>query len=165
MLLLVAFVLSGCDSAREPADPKPTATKGTPKAGLPGLALKRKKGAPIEIRELTARPVILVVPGVDGVTPNDPGDGDAGFGKATRTTIFDYWGVPSHQRWMNGGKFDGGQLTDGATFEIDVEGLVHVSASDEATGRVSKVSLQVSGGMEGAAIDTAAQAHQEIELV
>ena len=42
----------------------------------------------------------------------EPGDGDAGFGKATRTTIFDYWGVPSHQRWMNDGKFDGGRLTD-----------------------------------------------------
>ncbi len=42
----------------------------------------------------------------------EPGDGDAGFGSATRTTIFDYWGVPSHQRWMNGGKFDGGALSD-----------------------------------------------------
>jgi glycosidase/predicted alpha/beta superfamily hydrolase len=42
----------------------------------------------------------------------EPGDGDAGFGDPTRTTIFDYWGVPSHQRWMNGGKFDGGTLSD-----------------------------------------------------
>jgi glycosidase len=42
----------------------------------------------------------------------EPGDGNAGFGSATRTTIFDYWGVPSHQRWMNGGAFDGGKLTD-----------------------------------------------------
>jgi hypothetical protein len=25
--------------------------------------------------------------------------------------FFDYVGVPSHQRWMNNGKFDGGQLT------------------------------------------------------
>ncbi len=41
----------------------------------------------------------------------EPGDGDAGFGQSTRTTIFDYWGVPSHQRWMNGGRFDGGALT------------------------------------------------------
>lgn len=38
---------------------------------------------------------------------------DAGFGKASRTTIFDYWGVPAHQRWMNEGAFDGGQLSDG----------------------------------------------------
>ena len=42
----------------------------------------------------------------------EPGDGDAGFGDPTRTTIFDYWGVPSHQRWMNDGKFDGGVLTE-----------------------------------------------------
>lgn len=42
----------------------------------------------------------------------EPGDGDAGFGDPTRTTIFDYWGVPSHQRWMNNGAFDGGQLTE-----------------------------------------------------
>jgi len=38
--------------------------------------------------------------------------GDAGFGDPTRTTLFDYWGVPSLQRWMNDGKFDGGQLTE-----------------------------------------------------
>jgi len=42
----------------------------------------------------------------------ESGDGDAGFGDATRSSIFDYWGVPSHQRWMNGGKFDGGGLSD-----------------------------------------------------
>lgn len=36
---------------------------------------------------------------------------DAGFGKPSRTSIFDYIGVPHHQRWMNGGKFDGGQLS------------------------------------------------------
>ncbi|MGB5411308.1 MAG: alpha-amylase family glycosyl hydrolase, partial [Woeseiaceae bacterium] len=41
----------------------------------------------------------------------EPGDGDAGFGDPTRTTIFDYWGVPSQQRWMNGGAFDGGRLS------------------------------------------------------
>jgi glycosidase len=28
-----------------------------------------------------------------------------------RTTIFDYWGVPEHQKWMNGGKFDGALLS------------------------------------------------------
>ena len=42
----------------------------------------------------------------------EPGDGDAGFGDPSRTTIFDYWGVPSHQRWMNDGAFDGGRLSD-----------------------------------------------------
>lgn len=34
----------------------------------------------------------------------------AGFGQPSRTSIFDYIGVPSHQRWMNNGLFDGGQL-------------------------------------------------------
>ncbi len=36
---------------------------------------------------------------------------DAGFGKASRTSIFDYVGVPAHQGWLNGGKYDGGGLT------------------------------------------------------
>ena len=34
-----------------------------------------------------------------------------GFGKASRTSIFDYVGVPAHQRWMNNGLFDGGKLS------------------------------------------------------
>lgn len=36
----------------------------------------------------------------------------AGFGTPSRTSIFDYIGVPNHQRWMNNGKFDGGQLSE-----------------------------------------------------
>lgn len=36
---------------------------------------------------------------------------DSGFGDPSRTSIFDYAGVPAHQRFMNGGKFDGGQST------------------------------------------------------
>jgi oligosaccharide 4-alpha-D-glucosyltransferase len=47
-----------------------------------------------------------------GQAVGEPGDGDAGFGDPTRTTIFDYWGVPAHQRWMNDGAFDGGQLSE-----------------------------------------------------
>ncbi len=46
-----------------------------------------------------------------GQEVGEQGAGDAGFGKASRTSLFDYWGVPAHQRWMNGGKFDGGALT------------------------------------------------------
>lgn len=33
-----------------------------------------------------------------------------GFGKMSTTSIYDYVSVPNHQRWMNGGKFDGGLL-------------------------------------------------------
>ncbi len=35
-----------------------------------------------------------------------------GFGSPSRTSIFDYVGVPAHQRWMNNKQFDGGQLSD-----------------------------------------------------
>ena len=40
----------------------------------------------------------------------EPGDGYAGQGSETRTTIYDYWGVPSQVKWVNEGAFDGGQL-------------------------------------------------------
>ncbi|CEN49513.1 TvaII (fragment) [Capnocytophaga canimorsus] len=35
-----------------------------------------------------------------------------GFGSPSRTSIFDYVGVPAHQRWMNNKQFDGGQLSE-----------------------------------------------------
>lgn len=47
-----------------------------------------------------------------GQEVGEPGKETGGFGQPTRTSIFDYVGVPHHQRWMNGGKFDGGQLSD-----------------------------------------------------
>ncbi len=47
-----------------------------------------------------------------GQEVGEPGAEDAGFGDPSRTSIFDYIGVPQHQKWMNGGKFDGGQLTE-----------------------------------------------------
>ncbi len=46
-----------------------------------------------------------------GQEVGEPGAEDAGFGKPTRTSIFDYIGVPHHQRWVNNKKFDGGQLS------------------------------------------------------
>ncbi|HRF32729.1 MAG TPA: alpha-amylase family protein [Cyclobacteriaceae bacterium] len=48
-----------------------------------------------------------------GQEVGEPGSGAEGFGgEDGRTTIFDYWGVPEHQKWMNDGKFDGGKLND-----------------------------------------------------
>jgi len=35
---------------------------------------------------------------------------NAGFGSPSRTSIFDYIGVPAHQRWVNNKQFDRGQL-------------------------------------------------------
>ena len=44
-----------------------------------------------------------------GVTPTVA----EGFsGEDGRTTMFDYWGVPEFQAWVNGGKFDGGKLNE-----------------------------------------------------
>ncbi len=47
-----------------------------------------------------------------GQEVGEAGNENGGFGTRSRTSIFDYVGVPSHQRWMNGGKFDGGLLSD-----------------------------------------------------
>ncbi|MFA6084539.1 alpha-amylase family protein [Mucilaginibacter sp.] len=47
-----------------------------------------------------------------GQEVGEPAAGASGFsGDDGRTTIFDYWGVPGHQKWLNNGKFDGGQLS------------------------------------------------------
>lgn len=47
-----------------------------------------------------------------GQEVGEDGSEDAGFGKPSRTSIFDYIGVPAHQRWVNDKKFDGGQLSE-----------------------------------------------------
>ena len=47
-----------------------------------------------------------------GQEVGEPGAEDAGFGKPSRTSIFDYIGVPHHQRWVNNKQFDGGQLSN-----------------------------------------------------
>ncbi|QNH62301.1 alpha-amylase family glycosyl hydrolase [Hymenobacter sediminicola] len=58
---------------------------------------------------LASGPVMLY----SGQEVGEPALKSEGFsGEDGRTTIFDYWGVPEHQKWMNGGKFDGGKLDD-----------------------------------------------------
>nr|WP_258405937.1 alpha-amylase family protein [Shewanella acanthi] len=58
---------------------------------------------------------------------------DLGFGKATRTSIFDYAGVPAHQRWMNNGKFDGGQATEAEkSLRAYYQKLLHLSKTEPA---------------------------------
>lgn len=47
-----------------------------------------------------------------GQDVGEDGSENAGFGSPTRTSIFDYIGVPAHQAWMNNGKFDGAKLTN-----------------------------------------------------
>ena len=75
----------------------------------PEFAGDARKGMPAMVVSATisTSPTMLYF----GQHVGEPGAEDAGFGKASRTTIFDYWGVPHHQRWMNGGRFDGADLS------------------------------------------------------
>lgn len=76
----------------------------------PAFAGTPEKGKPLMVISATisTSPTMIYF----GQEVGEPGNEDAGFGKPTRTSIFDYIGVPHHQRWMNGGKFDGGQLSE-----------------------------------------------------
>lgn len=76
----------------------------------PDFAGDAEKGKPALVVSalMSASPMMVYF----GQEVGEDGSEDMGFGKPTRTTIFDYAGVPAHQRWMNDGKFDGGQLSD-----------------------------------------------------
>jgi glycosidase len=59
--------------------------------------------------------------------------GDPGFGEPWDTTIFDYWGVPAQQRWMNAGRFDGGALTQAERqLRADYASLLRVARDSPA---------------------------------
>lgn len=48
-----------------------------------------------------------------GQEVGEPAAGPEGFGGDDgRTTMFDYWGVPEFQKWVNNKKYDGGGLSD-----------------------------------------------------
>lgn len=50
-----------------------------------------------------------------GQEVGEPAEGDPGHQTLEQpgtTTKMDYWGVPEHQKWMNNGLFDGGQLSE-----------------------------------------------------
>jgi glycosidase len=46
-----------------------------------------------------------------GQEVGEPATGSQGFSINGHTSIFDYCGVPEHQKWLNNGQFDGGQLS------------------------------------------------------
>nr|WP_240473435.1 alpha-amylase family protein [Ferrimonas senticii] len=76
----------------------------------PEFAAKAENALPALVLSATIDQAPMMI--YFGQEVGEPGAQDAGFGKASRTTIFDYFGVPHHQRWMNDGKFDGGKLSD-----------------------------------------------------
>ena len=71
---------------------------GTPEKGKPLMAVSAL---------ISTSPTMIYF----GQEVGEAGNENGGFGTHSRTSIFDYIGVPNHQRWMNGGKFDGGQLS------------------------------------------------------
>lgn len=75
----------------------------------PEFAGTPQKGKPLMVVSTTisSSPTMIYF----GQEVGEAGNENAGFGTHSRTSIFDYIGVPNHQRWMNGGKFDGGQLS------------------------------------------------------
>ena len=76
----------------------------------PEFAGSPEKGKPLMVVSTTINTAPTMI--YFGQEVGEEGNENAGFGTRSRTSIFDYIGVPSHQRWMNGGKFDGGQLSD-----------------------------------------------------
>ncbi len=75
----------------------------------PEFAGTPEKGKPLMVVSTTISTSPTMV--YFGQEVGEAGNENGGFGTHSRTSIFDYVGVPNHQRWMNGGKFDGGQLS------------------------------------------------------
>ena len=95
-------------------------------AGDPFLTLP----AMVVTATLSTSPVMIYF----GQEVGEKGADAEGFGGDDgRTTIFDYWGVPAHQQWMNSGKFDGGQLSEKQKrLRIFYKKLLNIAASNVA---------------------------------
>jgi len=97
---------------------------GSSAAGIPVSAL---------LYFLGDGPVMLY----NGQEVGEPGSGAEGYGIGDgRTTIFDYWAMPELAKWVNGLKFDGGQLSDAQrVLRDDYRRLLALSTRDAiATG-------------------------------
>ena len=74
---------------------------GDPWKAIPGMVLAAT---------MNSGPLLIY----SGQEVGEPAEGPSGFsGDDGRTTIFDYWNIPNHQKWMNHGRFDGGGLPAG----------------------------------------------------
>jgi glycosidase len=84
-----------------------------------------------------------------GQEVGEPAKGKEGYGgDDSRTTIFDYWGVPEHQKWMNNGAFDGGLLSEEQqTLRAFYKTLMHITAGSEAIKQGALSELNPSGNM------------------
>ena len=76
----------------------------------PEFAGSAEKGKPAMVVSATisSSPTMIYF----GQEMGEPGAENAGFGKPSRTSIFDYIGVPHLQRWVNNKQFDNGQSSN-----------------------------------------------------
>jgi glycosidase len=94
----------------------------------PGFAGKAEKGKPaMVVSSLISKSPSMLYFAQD---VGEDGSEETGFGDPSRTTIFDYAGVPAHQRFMNNGEFDGGQSTESEKrLRAFYERLMQISAN------------------------------------
>jgi glycosidase len=69
---------------------------------------KKVKPAMVVSATISTSPTMIYF----GQEVGESGALNSGFGTETRTSIFDYAGVPNYQRWVNDKKFDGGRLKE-----------------------------------------------------
>lgn len=84
-----------------------------------------------------------------GQEVGEPGKGKEGYGgDDNRTTIFDYWGVPNHQKWMNGGLFDGHKLNAAQqNLRNYYQQLLKVTSTSDAVSNGKIYEVPVTGNM------------------
>ncbi|MBP6519858.1 alpha-amylase family protein [Shewanella sp.] len=106
---------------------KPTATQAVnPHYALPAMVVSATIG--------TSPTLVYFGQEVGEAAIDNPG-----FGHASRTSIFDYVGVPAHQRWMNNGRFDGGQSTvKEATLRAYYQKLLNLSTGKNVPALLGK---------------------------
>ena len=104
---------------------------GDPRRAIPAMTVSATLGS---------GPVMLYM----GQEVGEPALGNEGFSTADgRTTIFDYWGVPQWQKWLNQGKMDGAKLSEEQRKLRDFyQRLLKLAGSSEAIRRGQFYELQ-----------------------
>lgn len=84
----------------------------------------------VVIATLSSGPILIY----NGQEVGEPAKDASGFSVDDgRSTIFDYWSLPQHQKWMNGGAFDGGKLDENQkSLRQFYSKLLNVSVNNEA---------------------------------
>lgn len=129
-----------------------------------GFAQKGENGIPgmIVSATLSGGPAMIYF----GQEVGEHGDGKEGFGgEDNRTTLFDYWGVPAHQAWMNNGAFDGNGLSeDQKKLRAFYATLLNYSKNSDAV-KYGKLSMLTNEGLDKKSIAYVRTTGDEIVLV